>query len=204
MTGYNRLVGVHPDNALASVIHGHLGSSRETWIPSEAPHWLSSGNVRTLYWWDGTNDRAIIGVNVSTGALVLSTPAYFSRRLLSRPNVATIAVNSTTYIAQTDLTFYHDFAAFAFTHYRIVANGQANEVGETVKLQLATAAAPTVPLHTGGDDVTATNTTGDFDSGWLTLDVAQSGFKALNLATKGSTATVDFLTSWVEIHFKIA
>jgi hypothetical protein len=204
VTGYDRLVGVNPDNALASVIHGHLGATRESWIPSESWYWLSSGNVRTLYWWDGTNDRAVVGVDVSTGSVIISTPAYFSEKIHSRNGGGTITVDSTSYISDAAFIFYHDYDAFAFTHYRIVAYGVANEAGQTVTLQLATPAASTTPIHTGGNDLVMTDALGAVDSGWLTRDVAASGFTAYAVALKGSNATVDLSSHWVQVHMKIA
>ncbi len=111
-------------------------------------------------------------------------------------------VNSTTYIANSSHTFRSDMADAPWTEYRIIINGSSNAVGATITAQLATFTAPTTPIHTGGDDVVITNTSGTFDSGWKSRDVADSGTKNYCIVFKGSTATVDLNQIFIDIWLR--
>lgn len=121
-----------------------------------------------------------------------------------QPNsTATIAVNSTTYLALQPLNFYLDRDTFPATHFRIVMRASASEASQTITGQMAAATAATTPLHTGGNDV-AINTTspGTFDSGWRTFDDGGSGLLFGTVALKGSNGTVDILINNAMIMFK--
>ena len=119
---------------------------------------------------------------------------------------ATINCNSTTYMnpgVPYNVTLDRD--AFPATHYRLVIRGRSSEAGQTVKMQLAAAVTPTTPSHTGGDDLTFTNTLATLDTGWLSLDDGASGLWQFTLALKGSNGTVDFLqVGTCEVMFKIS
>lgn len=111
-------------------------------------------------------------------------------------------VNSTTYIPFASYTFRIVFDSIPFTEYRLLVNGSANAAGQTIKLQLATFAAPTTPIHTGGDDVTVTDSSGTYDSGWLSRDDGATGSKNYAVVMKGSNATVDLNILFVEVWLR--
>lgn len=130
---------------------------------------------------------------------------YFSRRLLAQVvnTQQTLDINLSTYLATAALIFYHDWGAFAATHFLITCHGASSEAGQTVSMQLATAAAPTNPVSALGDDLVVTNTQGRFSSGWIAVSDAMSGLTEMVVAVKGSNTTVDFAGRWVDIAFKI-
>jgi hypothetical protein len=148
------------------------------------------------------------GLSLAAGSLTAtgsSGVSYFTRRLITNnTNVAaTINVNSTTYIATFATTFYHDWDFFPATHYWITAAGLSNAGGATITLQLTPFASPTNPVSAGGDDLVITNTQGLFTSGWIAVSDAMAGIDDLCVAMKGSTATVDLQTFFLDIAFKI-
>lgn len=138
------------------------------------------------------------GTSVKVPRLVARPVRYHQIPLVA----GTIAVNSTSYAAFSSFNFFLDRDTFPATHFRIVIRGSANEAAQTVKAQLAAATAPGTPLHTGGDDVTVTNTNGTFDSGWRTFDDGGSGLLFGNVALKGSNGTVDLVSSVATVMFK--
>lgn len=117
----------------------------------------------------------------------------------------TFNVNSTSYVLNNNFAFLVDLDTFLPTHFLIsVIQGDTTEVGQTVTLQLTTAASASAVLHTGGNDIVIDDTQSNENSGWRTFDnpSALTGIQALSLALKGSTATVDLVFRSITIYFR--
>lgn len=110
--------------------------------------------------------------------------------------------NSGAFVSFQAAKVWHDFDLFPATHYRLVVRGQANEAAQTIKCRMHVNN-DTTALHAGTEDVTVTNTLGDFDSGWLPITALPTGFVALHMGMKGSNATVDLSLVKAELHLRI-
>jgi hypothetical protein len=155
----------------------------------------------------GTDVEAVLSeLQDNIDAVSGGSSGYFSRRLLSQQGGAanvTTDLNSTSYIAPFSTGFYHDWDIFPATHFLITAIAQSSAGGATVTAQLTPMASPTNPVSAAGDDLVITNTLQEHSSGWVAVSDAMSGLVLMTVAIKGSTATVDLATRWLDIAFKI-
>lgn len=131
------------------------------------------------------------------------TLPFFSRRLMAFVAATTHAINTSSYGSAVALRFYHDFDAFAATHFWLTCYGQSSEAAQTVSLQLTKSADPTNPVSASGDDLVITNSLGLFSSGWVAVSDALTGIQAMQVSNKGSNATVDLSLFWLDIAFKV-
>jgi hypothetical protein len=130
---------------------------------------------------------------------------YFRHRLHSSPSGSeTFNVNSTSYVSFSPFRFYHDWDAFAATHFRIIIFGQANAAANTVTGQIVVnpANVPGATLSSGGNDVVASNGFNHYDSGWVAVNGTITGVKEYVLRLKGSNTTVDLAADYIDIHWK--
>jgi hypothetical protein len=119
---------------------------------------------------------------------------------------STFNLNNAGYVAPAVCQFYMPWDDFPATHFLISAYGFANEVGQTVKAQFATQAAPGTPYSAAGDDLTITNNGGaglTLSSGWVAMNSSPAGTVLTCVALKGSNATVDLTGRWIDVLFKV-
>ncbi len=149
--------------------------------------------------------KLIYSTTLSSWVQIQANTDYITRRLChtSANASVTINVNSTSYVdLANDVHFEIDLDAFLPTHFRITGQMQSNAALATITLQAAIVGAPTVPVHTGGDDLVVSNSLTFYDSDWRTWDTPTTGFQICMLAFKGSTATVDFVYQHMDLQFK--
>jgi len=105
--------------------------------------------------------------------------------------VRTVNINSTSYVASATRAFYVDFDLIAWTHFSIQLWGQSNAAGQTITLQVQTDQGGATPLSASGNDLTITNSSAWFSTGWVAISASFTGLHRLVVAAKGSNSTVD-------------
>jgi len=134
-----------------------------------------------------------------------SPPSTTYTQVLPIPRPASAVVfnvNSTTYIAWSQTTHWLDFDVMAWSEFRISISAQSNAAGQTISLQLCKQGAPTTPVSSGGNDLVIDTTFGPWISDWIPMSLSMSGLERLQLAFKGSNATVDINSFEVQIHYR--
>lgn len=158
------------------------------------------GDSKLFYVGDDGVEVGPLGAGGGGGAAM-----YLAMDHRSPDNTDTQSINSTSYIAPSGFRFVFDHTVAPATHFRITARSASNAAA-TVTGQLALFASPGTPLSSGGDDIVfATSTSlANADSGWLAFATPPTTDTIYVLAVKGSSATVDWQPTSVQIHFKYA
>jgi len=114
----------------------------------------------------------------------------------------TYNVNSTSYGNRKELQLQQDLAEWTPTHFRLVLWANSSEAAQTITAQLIRGAVNTDTVHTGGNDVTISNTNQRYDSGWRTADTPGANLQEWRIALKGSNGTVDLVANVIFILLK--
>lgn len=126
---------------------------------------------------------------------------YQSVAVMRTPGATVFNINSTSYVRITALSFVWDFDYFPITHFRVNPSGNSNQAGVNITLEMRQANTANT-LHTGGNDVTLTNSAALYDSGWLTYDLQLTGYQEISVYAKGVNNTVDYSCIFFDVQFR--
>jgi hypothetical protein len=123
-------------------------------------------------------------------------------RLLSTPTNAESAmtVGSTNYVRRQNCDVLVPFATTRFTHFRLSCWARASTSGQSITLQLAAAALPSVPLSAAGDDlvipIAAAQT---YVTPWIPIVAPPLQDTLLTVALKGSNTSVALYSRYLDL-----
>ena len=150
----------------------------------------------------GTNGQFLQSAGAGADPVWVTDTPFVSQRLFQAATLATFNVNSTSYITVLAFCFNVDLDVFPFTHYNLCVAGQANAAATTITAQLTAGSVPATPIHIGGNDLAISNAVSVYRSGYLTRDDGSTGIKEYMVALKGSNATVDLATTYLDVLLK--